>query len=485
MNINFKIIIKILAYLLIILAGFMIIPAGIALYLGETHSAAAFLKTIVFTVPLSTFLIFTLKNVKPQSLSTRDGFLLVTLCWIFASLTGAMPFYLSGGIPSFTDAYFEAISGFSTTGASILTDIEALPSSLLFWRSLTQWLGGMGIVVLAVAVLPILGIGGLQLIKAEAPGPSVDRITPRIAETAKILWLLYLGLTAAQVLLLRAGGMPLFDSFIHTFSTLATGGFSSKGQSIGHYESAYIHGVITLFMFLAGVSFILHFRLITGRVQSLFRESEFKTYTLIFLTASILIALNLSNNYYNSFSESFKYASFQAASILTTTGYATADYSQWPNMSKIILFTLMFVGGCAGSTGGGIKVIRLVILLKQAINEMKLLLHPGGVFTLRINGAAVRKNTVYAVAGFFFLYIAMLLLTAFIVASSGENIETSFTAALATVGNIGPGFAKVGPAENYAFFKDYVKWFLSFAMLAGRLELYTVFVIFTRRFWDI
>ncbi len=481
---NYKLITKTISILILIISGFMVIPALLSLYYGEYDSFNAFFYAIVPSAMAAFLIIFIFRNLKDESLSTRDGFLFVTMSWVVASLIGALPFFLSGSIPSFTDAFFETISGFTTTGASILTNIEGQPKSMLFWRSLTHWLGGMGIVVLTVAILPLLGIGGLQLIKAEAPGPTVDKITPRITETAKILWLIYLGFTVAETLLLMLGGMDLFDSLTHTFATLATGGFSTKNTSVGHFNSAYIDGVITFFMVMAGVNFILHYRLLTGRPKFLLRDTEFKAYILIFFASTFLLTISLYGDFYKTVGESLRYASFQVATMLTTTGFATTDFEKWPYFSQIILFMLMFVGGCSGSTGGGIKVIRLATLFKQAVNEMKFLLHPRGVFTLRISGSAVRKNIVYAISGFFFLYIVMLIAVTFVIAYSGFDILTSFTTALATVGNIGPGFGKVGPAENYAFFPGYVKWILSFAMLVGRLELYTVLILFTPRFWN-
>ncbi|HOT46813.1 MAG TPA: potassium transporter TrkG [Spirochaetota bacterium] len=474
---------KIISILLIIISCFMAVPAGIALYCGEERSFAAFAATIAVTAACSAAVFFILRKKRAGSLSTRDGFLMVTLSWVLASLIGAMPFYLSGSIPSFTDAFFETISGFTTTGASILTDIESLPRSMLFWRSLTHWLGGMGIVVLTVAILPLMGVGGLQLIQAEAPGPTVDRLTPRIAGTAKLLWFIYVGFTVAETLLLVLGGMDLFDALTHTFGTLATGGFSVKNAGVGHYKSAYIDGVITVFMLLAGINFTLHFRFITGRFKPILRDTELKAYLLIFATATAVAAFSLYGNIHHTVGECIRYASFQTASILTSTGFASEDFEQWPLLGQIILFMLMFVGGCTGSTSGGIKVMRIVVLFKQAVNEMKLLLHPRGVFTLKLSGGMVKKDIVYSVSGFFFLYIAVLLTVTAIVASAGHDITTSFTAVLTTLGGIGPGFGKVGPMDNYSFLEDYVKWALSFAMLAGRLELYTVLVIFLPGFW--
>ncbi len=474
---------KIISILLIIISGFMVIPAGIALYCNEYRSFFAFAETIAVTALFSAAVFLMLRKNRTDAISTRDGFLMVTLSWVLASVIGAMPFYLSGSIPSFTDAFFETMSGFSTTGASILADIESLPRSMLFWRSMTHWLGGMGIVVLAVAVLPLLGIGGLQLIQAEAPGPTVDRLTPRIAGTAKLLWFIYVGFTAAETLLLLLGGMDLFDALTHTFGTLGTGGFSTKNASVGHYKSAYIEGVITLFMLLAGINFTLHYRLLTGRLKPIFRDSELKAYLLIFSSATVVVAFSLYGISHQTVGECLRYASFQTASILTSTGFASEDFEKWPLLGQIILFILMFVGGCSGSTSGGIKVMRIVVLFKQAVNEMKRLIHPRGVFTLKMSGSMVKKDIVYGVSGFFFLYITVLLTVTAIVASAGHDITTSFTAVLTTLGGIGPGFGKVGPADNYSFFEDYVKWALSFAMLAGRLELYTVLVIFLPRFW--
>jgi trk system potassium uptake protein TrkH len=482
---NFRLITKLVSILICIISGFMMIPAMISIIYNETRAIHAFFITIPAAVFISLSLLFLLRNTTSKTMKTRDGFIFVSMSWVFVSLIGAFPFYLSGAIPGFTEAFFETISGFTTTGASILTDIESLPRSLLFWRSLTHWLGGMGIVVLTVAVLPLLGIGGLQLIKAEAPGPTVDKLTPRIAETAKLLWYIYIGFTISETALLMFGGMGLFDALTHTFGTLATGGFSTKNTSVAHFNSAYIDGIITLFMVLAGINFTLHFRLLTGKFSFAFKDTEFKSYLIIYISATLIMTFNLYGNFYQGIAESFRYASFQAATIITTTGYASADFEKWPHFSQIILYMLMFVGGCSGSTGGGIKVIRLVTLLKQGLNEMKYLLHPRGIFTLRISGDSVPKAIIFSISGFFFLYIFMLLITSLVVASSGEDLLTSFTTALATVGNIGPGFGKIGPTENYAFFPAYVKWFLSFAMLVGRLELYTVLILLMPRFWRI
>ncbi len=480
---NPKIVLRIISYLLLIVCGFMLTAVAVALYFREFAVSKAFIEPIAATVLVASLFLFVIRNSSRSHPSFKDGFLFVVGGWGMAALIGALPFYLSGTIPSFCDAYFEAMSGFTTTGASILTEIQSLPRAILYWRSLTHWLGGMGIVVLTVAILPLLGVGGLQLVKAEAPGPTVDKITPRIAETAKYLWYIYLGMTVVETLLLMGGGMSFFDALTHAFGTVATGGFSTMNASVAHFDSAYIDWVITFFMVAAGMNFVLHFRLLTGNVQSLFKNTELKAYLLIFVSATLLIAYKLQLEVYSSFFDALRYAAFQVASILTTTGFATADYETWPHMVKAILLLLMFVGGCSGSTGGGIKVIRIVTLFKQAVNEMKYLIHPKAVFPLRFSGQVVRKNIVYAISGFFFLYITILLLVTFVVSFAGVDLISALSTALATVGNIGPGFGAVGPTCNYAHFPDMVKWVLSFAMLAGRLELYTVFVLFTPMFW--
>lgn len=481
---NVKLLTKLLALLSLILCAFMLAPSAIAAWLGEKAALSAFLKAIsFFTLSAAAAYAFSSKG-QAGALRARDSFAFVTLSWALASAIGATPFFLSGAIPSFADAYFETMSGFTTTGASILTDIEKLPDSMLFWRALTHWLGGMGIVVLAVAILPFLGVGGLQLIEAEAPGPSVDRIAPRIAQTAKLLWLIYTGMTILQIALLRLGGMSLFDSTVHAFATVATGGFSNKNLSVSHYDSAYVDAIVTIFMVLAGMNFSLHYKLITGRVFSFFRDTELRAYLVIFFASSLVITFNVHGTVYDGLAKSFRYASFQVASILTTTGSFTADYEKWPYASQFVLFFLMFVGGCAGSTGGGVKVIRLVILLKQAMIEARRLIHPRGVFALKIGPDAVKNDVVSSVSGFFFLYIMVALLITFVVSAGGHDILTSLTATLTTLGNIGPGFGNVGPTENFAFFQDYIKWVLSFSMMIGRLELYTVFVLFTPYFWN-
>ncbi len=481
---NKRLIINSISILIFLIAVFMLIPLEIAFVDRDLVSERAFGITIASALALSLVAFMLTRKGINNSFKARDGFLMVSMSWVIASLVGALPLYLSGAIPSYTDAFFETMSGFTTTGASILRDIEGLPRAVLFWRSLTHWLGGMGIVVLTVAILPLLGVFGINLVKAEAPGPSMDKISTRIAGTAKILWLIYVGLSVAETILLMVGGMDLFDASIHTFGTMATGGFSSKNLSVGHFSSPFIHWVITAFMVMAGLNFVLYFKLFTGKIRDLFKNTEFKVYLSIFVIASLMVALKLTTDaVYPTFGTSLQYASFQVASILTTTGFATADFAAWPHFTQVILFILMFIGGSAGSTGGGIKVVRITTLFKLGVTEMKKFMHPRSVFNFTVNGETVTRDNVSNIAGFFFLYILFLVITTLVVGLGGYDILTSFTTALATVGNIGPGFGLIGPARNYADFPDWIKWFLSFAMMVGRLEVYTVLVLFVPRFW--
>lgn len=473
-----KLIIRFLSILISLTSIFMLSSVAFSFYYKD-NQWPKFLEIIAFGVILGFTGIILTKDA-PKELNRKEGFLLVTLSWIVVSAFGSLPYMLIGHL-DFTDAFFETMSGFTTTGASILEDIEALPKSLLFWRSLTHWLGGMGIVVLTVAILPILGVGGMKLIKAEAPGPSVEKISPRITETAKYLWFTYILLSAIETVLLLAGGMDLFDALTHTFGTMATGGFSPKNSSVAFFHSAYIDWVITIFMFIAGANFAIHFKLLTGKFSSL-KDEELKAYTLIIIIAVFIVTIfNLP--IYKDFFNSLRFSAFQVVSIMTTTGYVTADYEKWKPAAQMILFLLMFIGGCAGSTGGSIKVIRVYTLTKQAINELKYNIHPKGVFTLRLNGQHIRKNMIYSTAGFFFLYMATFLTIALAVSLFGVDILTSLSASAATLGNIGPGFGMVGPTDNYAWLPSIVKWILSFAMLVGRLEIYTVFVLFSTAFW--
>lgn len=476
---------RLLLRVLILLLGIVslaMIPSLILAVRDQNSSVIrAFVLPMAITLSAALVALFWQRKT-PVRFNPGDGFLLVSLAWFFTSILGALPLYLAHGVPTFADAVFESVSGFTTTGATIFKDVEILPRAILFWRAMTHWLGGMGIVVLTVALLPLLGVGGFQLVKAETPGPEKDKVAPKITATAKILWILYLALTAIQVGLLMLGGMNWFDATTHAFATMATGGFGTKNASIGYYNSAWIDGVCTVFMILAGFNFSLYYRVITGKARDLFYNSEARAYLGIFIVASLVVALSIIP-LYGSFPKAFRYASFQVSSILTTTGFSTADFDRWPSLAKAVLLTLMFIGGSSGSTGGGIKVIRHVVLFKQAGNEIRRLLFPRGVFSVQLNGKVGRKDVVYGVAGFVFLYLALVFFVTLVVASAGIDLISSLSASLATVGNIGPGFGLVGPSQNYSILPSYVKWVLSVAMIAGRLELWTVFVLLTPEFW--
>lgn len=482
--INYKLIVRMTSRILLLVSFFIALMIPVALFYNERLAFLGFARTLLIVSVFIFFGIFFTRKITNKELSIKGGFIFVTLSWIVIAAVGALPFIMSKSIPNFTDAYFETMSGLTTTGATILIDIEALPKSMLLWRATTHWLGGMGIVVLTVAILPLLGVDGFRLIKAEAPGPATDRLSSRITKTAKYLWGIYVALSVIQIILLMIFGMDFVDSVSHTFATMATGGFSTKNLSIAYYASPAIQYTITIFMIMAGINFSLYFRLLSGHPNIFFKDTELHYYIIIFLTTTLLITFNLyGSGIYKTAEEAFRHASFQSASILTTTGFGTADYELWGNFSQYIIFLLMFIGGCAGSTGGGIKVMRIIMLMKQSFAEIKRLVYPHAIFSVRFNNKPVAISLIHNILGFVILYIVSLLLIALVVSSGGHDIITSFTTALATLGNIGPGFGLVGPTKNYAFFQPYIKWFLSFAMMLGRLEIYTVIVLIFPSFW--
>ncbi len=418
-----------------------------------------------------------------KSTGKREGFIIVSLVWVVFSLFGCLPFILSGSIPSFTDAFFETMSGFTTTGASVLEDIEAMPHGLLLWRSMTQWMGGMGIIVLSLAILPVLGIGGMQLFVAEVPGPTKEKLHPRVKQTAQRLWGIYIMFTGLEFILLALGGMGIFDSVCHSLTTMATGGYSTKQASIAYFDSAYIQYVITLFMFIAGTNFALSYFAIHIQFDKIWKNEEFRVYLGITLFFSALITIGLLLTEEISFEESFRLAVFQVVSIITTTGFVTADYLLWMPILSVIIFMLMFIGGSAGSTGGGVKIIRVLLIIKNSYLEIKRLIYPNAVIPVRLNNRPISHNIVSNVLAFVFLYILIMVISVGVIAGMGYNMDTSFGAAAASLGNIGPGFGRVGPADNFAHFPVFGKWFLSFLMLLGRLELFTILILFAPSFW--
>lgn len=472
---------KIVTVILAIIGTTYIVPIITALAYGETGVLLSFIIPMVCSWALAFCTLFFGRK-KSTTLSTRSGFVTVAFAWIFAALFGAIPLYASGAIPSVTDAVFESVSGFSTTGATILSEIETLPRSINLWRCQTHWLGGMGIVALTVALLPLLGVGGFQLIKAETTGPEKGKVTPKIANTAKVLWFIYLGLTVIQAILLKIAGMDWVDSISHAFATLGTGGFSTRNASIGAYNSVAIEVICTVFMFLAAVNFSLYFLLFTGKISDIKTNSEFKALIGIVVTTLVLVTLSEIRTY-GSFFTSLRYSSFQIASILSTTGFSTSDFTLWTPFGQTIIFALFFIGGSSGSTSGGVKIVRWVVLFKQLKNEVLRMIHPHGIFTIQLDGRVGRKDVVFNVAAFFVLYFTLLAFTTLFASLFGVDLFSSFTGALSMVGNIGPGFNALGPSCNYGFLPVPVKWCYCFAMLAGRLEIYTILIFFFPSYW--
>lgn len=479
-KISWKVILRLLGILLVIEGLFMLTPLPFALYYQERW---IYLVVSALTALVSGgLLMLSTRGYDPRNIGKREGYIVVSFAWMVISLFGSFPFYISGYIPSFTDAIFETASGFSTTGATILTDIEALPKALLFWRSMTHWIGGMGIIVLSLAILPFLGIGGMQLFIAEVPGPTKDKLHPRITETAKRLWGIYFILTLIQTSLLMFGGMDLFDGLCHAFGTMATGGFSTRNDSIASF-SPYIQYVIIVFMILAGTNFTLHYMAVSGAFASVTRNDEFRYYMAIIGIITLVVSVSLFLDGMFGPEASFRHALFQTVSIVTTTGFITSDYLIWPDFAWFLIFLAMFTGGSAGSTGGGIKMIRHFLLVKNSFLEMKRLIHPQGVIPVRINGRPVSQGIIFNVLAFFLIYLLIFASGSLVMALLGLDFDTAIGATAACLGNIGPGIGKVGPVGNFAFIPDFGKWFLSFLMILGRLELFTVLILFSRAFW--
>jgi trk system potassium uptake protein TrkH len=477
---NMVLTLRILGAMLLFLAAALLVPIPFSLYFSD-GAAGAFLLTASITLIAGLALFASCKSRK--DLSVREGFAIVTFGWTFYALFGALPFLFSGAIPSPLDAVFETMSGFTTTGSTILTDIEILPESVLLWRALTHWLGGMGIIVLSLAILPMLGVGGMQLFKAEVPGPTADRLKPRIQDTAKLLWGVYVLLTAAETVLLMFGGMNFYEALCHSFATLATGGFSTRNASVGAFNSPYIEWVIILFMLLAGVNFSLHYHALRGRVRGYFRNEEFRTYLVLVLAATGLIVLLNQGRVYDSFLDNLRYSAFQASSILTTTGFGTADFEIWPVLAQYLLVLLMFTGGCAGSTGGGMKVARILLLFKHAQVQLYRLIHPRAVRLVKLGDIPVDREVMQAILGFFALFMGVFVVASCLLAASGMDLVSSGAAVIATLSNIGPGLGSVGPADNFAQVPAFGKTVLIACMLMGRLELFTVLVLFFPSFW--
>ncbi|MEO0580776.1 MAG: TrkH family potassium uptake protein [Bacteroidota bacterium] len=482
---NFPVVINLLSLLIGISGAAMLLALPFSFVFGD-GTEYAILTAGLCSIVLGGIGWFLTRNRPNKELKKRDGYIVVTLGWLVMSAVGALPYVLSGAIPSYTDAFFETMSGFTTTGASILGDqIEALPKSLHFWRAMTHWIGGMGIIVLTIAILPLLGIGGMQLYAAEVPGPTPDKLTPRIQETAKRLWIIYVSLTVLQLIFLMLGGMSFFESACHAMATLSTGGFSTRQNSVGDF-SPYIQYVVTIFMFVAGINFALTYQVIRGKPIKLWRNEEFRVYTFLTLGLIILVTLIVYLRTEGlAFEQAFRDAAFEVLAIITTTGFGTADYTQWGSFLMVLFFILMFSGACAGSTSGGMKLVRFIVLFKNSYTELKRQIYPKAILPVRFNGKAIHTNIVSRILSFFIVFIILFVGGVFVISSMGFDFETSMGAVAATLGNIGPGLGQVGPgdAQNFARIPMEGKWFLSFLMLLGRLELFTVLMLFSPFFW--
>ncbi|HOJ09130.1 MAG TPA: TrkH family potassium uptake protein [Clostridiales bacterium] len=500
---NFGIVVKVLGSLLIIEAAGMSLSLLVSIYFRQ-HDWLPFLISILLTALTGLAMLFfttTTKRAirkrtrdtiegsvrnstgKKETIKTKEGLTIVTLGWILVSLFGSLPFIISGSIPSFVDAFFETVSGFTTTGATLIKDIEVLPYGILFWRSFTHWIGGMGILVFTVAVLPALGVGSFQIFKAESPGPIADRIVPRIRDTAKILYITYIFMTFVEVILLVIGGMSVYESFVHTFGTVGTGGFSTRNLSIGAFNSTYINIVIAVFMVLSSTNFSLYYMLYKGRWKEALKDQELRLFLGVIGVSVILIAINITGKFYTNIWKSLEHSFFQVSSIISTTGYATADFDQWPSFSKAILFMLMFIGGCAGSTGGGMTSARVLVMLKLIKREMQKVFHPRAVIPLKLVEKTLSTDIIHSISSFFVLYIVIFVVGTIALSLEGISLTSASSAVAATLGNVGPGFEVVGPVRNYSQFSIPGKLLMSALMLVGRLELFTVIALFNKRLW--
>ncbi|MEO9571323.1 MAG: potassium transporter TrkG [Polaribacter sp.] len=492
---NTKIIFRFLGITAILNGFFMFIAYPFSVYHNE-NAQWGILSSGVVTIIIGLLLYF-LNKPKSTSIQKKEGYLIVTLGWLTLSLTGMLPYLLSESILSVTDAFFETISGYSTTGSSILTDIEAMPKGILFWRSATHWIGGMGIIVLTIAILPLLGIGGMQLFMAEAPGPSADKLHPRITDTAKRLYLIYVTLTLVQFLLLKVAGMSWFDAINHAMATMSTGGFSTKNSSVAFYNNLpFVQYIIIIFMLIAGTNFVLTYFALKGKIQKVFQSEEFKYYFFGIIGVSALVTviiyffqdpnLHTTINHpmiFGKAESAIRHSLFMVTSVVTTTGFVTADFTMWSFFATGIFFALFFTGGSAGSTSGGVKIVRHIVMLKNSFLEFKKALHPNAILPVRYDGKSVNKSIVFNILSFFIIYMLIFIMSSVVLTLLGLDFISALGAAASSLGNIGPAIGSVSPVDSYAHLSATAKWFCSFLMLIGRLELFTVLILFTPFFW--
>ncbi len=475
---NRKMVFHICGQMMLIEAALLLLP----LITSVIYRESCFFS-ILATIGVALILSAALISVKPDNtvIYSREGFCITALTWVFYSAVGALPFVFSGEIPSYADAFFETVSGFTTTGASILTDIESMSRGLLMWRSFTHWVGGMGILVMVMAVLPMTTDRSIHIMRAEMPGPIVGKLVPRVRQTAKILYIIYIALTLLQIFLLAVGGMPLYDSMVHTFGTAGTGGFGIKSDSIASY-SPYLQWVITVFMFIFGINFNLYYLALIKRFKSVFSSEELWTYVAIVFISIFAVALNISP-IYGSLSETLRMSAFQVMSIMSTTGYATADFNLWPQFSRTVLLLLMFIGACAGSTAGGLKISRVIILFKSAKRELKKMIHPRSVSAVRFEGKSLDQQTLSGIGVYLSFYIAIILAVLLLISFEPFDFETKFSSVIACFNNVGPGLGAVGPTGSYAGYTAFSKVILSVSMLLGRLEIYPIIFLLSPSVW--
>ncbi len=479
---RWKFVANITGLLILVLGAAMIIPLTCALICRDS-SIAPISKALAITICAGSLIYILFRNEQAEIITQREGIAIVAFGWIAICILGALPFYFDHHFKSLTDALFESVSGFTTTGSSILSNIEDLPRGLLFWRSFIQWLGGMGIILLSVAILPFLGVGGMQLYKAEVPTPVPDKLKPRIRETAILLWKVYLLISLVECFLLYVGGMTFFDALCHTFTTMPTGGFSTKNSSMAYFNSIYIDSVIIFFMLIAGINFSLHYQMLRGKPLMFWRDPECRFFLGLVFFLILIISFNVYKTVYTQMGEAVRFGAFQVVSIVTTTGYATGDYEKWPAMSQLILMVCMFIGASAGSTGGGMKCLRIMLCIKYCYKELFLLIHPRSIIHIKLGGKPVSEDVIKSVLGFLALYIILFAICSVLLASMGIDLITSLSAVASAIGNIGPGLGSVGPMDNYAHIPVLGKWLLIWCMLLGRLEIFTVIILLVPEFW--
>ncbi|MEL7654977.1 MAG: potassium transporter TrkG [Bacillota bacterium] len=483
MSFNYKVIIKIIGTISIIIGIAMLPSLFIAFTFGEKLAAAAFLKSVLSALAIGLMIHF---FVKPSTslLKLRDGYLIAALCWFIASAIGAFPYFLSEFIPNYGNAFFESVSGFTTTGFTVINDYSIMPKSIQFWRAFSHWLGAIGILILAISLLPALGIGGLKIFSAEAPGPTVEKTSNRLTDSAKKIYVIYVSLTIIEVILLILGGLDLFEALIHTFGSMGTGGMSSYRTSIAHFDNLFVEIVVIFFSILASINFVLYHQILKGRWKSFFLDHELRTFFFILLSAYLIIALNLwISDTYDSFAQSLRFAFFQATSFMTTSAYATADYTLWPTFSQSILLCLMLIGGCSASACGSMKVIRVMILFKLIIRGVNKRLHPNAVVPVKIGTRTISAETVSKISSFAIVYFTILIVSCLVVSLENKDLITTFSAVTGSLSNTGLGFGLLGPTENFCIFSMPARIYLSIVMIAGRLELFTIIMLISPSFW--